>query len=106
METRFSNEALVRIIEEATVYMCACPAQVCEQIQRLRGLVAYQTECMKTAGPGTLVSHHTIAVMAAQAHATMEECLDRVLELEGWDRATCTMPAGLRELQFKEIQGD
>lgn len=106
METRFSNEVLSRIIDEATIYMCACPAQVCEQIRRLRGLVDYQTHCITKAGPDMQPSHRLIADMAGQAHALLEECLDRLLDLEGWDRRSYAMPAGLRQLQLKEVQGD
>lgn len=106
METRFSEEALSRIFEEATIYMCACPAQLCEQIRHLRGLVSYQTLCMNNAGPEMISSHTIIAEMAGQAHAILEDCLDRVLDIEGWDRSTYSMPAGLRELQLKEVQGD
>jgi hypothetical protein len=29
----------------------------------------------------------------------MEACLERVLEIEGWDRKTLKMPAGLRKLR-------
>jgi hypothetical protein len=53
-----------------------------------------------------LASHKAIADMASQAHAVMEACLDRILDLEGWDRSTYAMPTGLRELQLKEVQDD
>jgi hypothetical protein len=106
LEVRFPNDVLSRIIDEATIYMCACPAQVCEQIRHLRNLVDYQANCMTKAGPDMLASHKAIADMASQAHAVMEACLDRILDLEGWDRSTYAMPTGLRELQLKEVQDD
>jgi hypothetical protein len=40
--------------------------------------------------------HDTIAAATAQSHAAMEECLRRVLEIEGWDPATLTLPEVLR----------
>ena len=36
----------------------------------------------------------------------MENCLDRVLELEGWDRTTLKMPANLRKLRDELIERD
>jgi len=40
--------------------------------------------------------HQRIAEVTKQAHQLMEQCLDEILDLEGWDRATLEMPVGLR----------
>lgn len=103
---RFSNTVLKTIIEEAAIYMCACPAQVAVQISHLRELIRYQTNCSQSEHVDKEV-HQRIALAGIEAHATMETCLDDVLTLEGWDRNTFKMPPGLRqrrdELVLKDI---
>jgi len=102
---RFSSSELERIIEEAMIYMCACPAQVANQILQLRQLIAYQQDCLTSPGnPGEV--HRCIAAAAMDAHARMEGCLDQVLDIEGWDRTTLRMPAGLRQLRDDLIDRD
>lgn len=93
---QLSNDQLARIIDEATIYMCACPAQVAEQILKLRDLVRYQAECAARQDTQSVV-HDSIATAAMRAMAIMETCLDEVLDLEGWDRTTLKMPEGLRQ---------
>ncbi len=105
LPTRFSAVQLQRIIEEAIVYMCACPAQVAQQIQSLRGLYAYQSQCVSR-GITLGEVHQRIAASTAHAHAEMECCLAGILELEGWDLETLTMPEGLRRLQVRTIEED
>ncbi|MGE4280241.1 MAG: hypothetical protein AB7G62_11675 [Magnetospirillum sp.] len=102
METQFSNEQLAMIIDEATIYMCACPAQVAEQIMRLRELVRYQQECDAETDNDSVV-HKAIATSGFEALAILENCLDHVLDLEGWDRATLKMPEGLRQRRDQSL---
>jgi hypothetical protein len=45
LQKRFTEQQLERIIDEATIYMCACPAQVAEQIRHLRQMIRYQNNC-------------------------------------------------------------
>lgn len=45
MEQRFSDRQLERIIDEVTIYTCACPAQVVAAIRDFRGLHRYQQDC-------------------------------------------------------------
>lgn len=94
---RFSKIQLQSIIEEATIYMCACPAQVCQQLLSLVALYEYQEQCGERQGNQAV--HDSIAASTAIAYAELENCLDRILEIEGWDRATLKMPPGLRKLQ-------
>lgn len=96
LEKRFTEADLSKIVEEATIYMCACPAQVAEQIRKLRNLVRYQEECDSQMDTDSVV-HKTIAKAGLQALKIMEDCMDEVLTLEGWDRTTLTMPEGLRK---------
>lgn len=102
---RFSSDDLERIVDEGMIYMCACPAQVAKEIRLLRELIAYQEACLN--GPeNSLDVHRCIAEAARDAHARMEACLDRVLELEGWDRTDLRMPEGLRRRRDAAIDDD
>jgi hypothetical protein len=40
--------------------------------------------------------HKLIAEVTKQSHQLMEQCLDEILDLEGWDKNTLQMPAGIR----------
>jgi hypothetical protein len=102
LETTYSAEEIGRIIDQALVYQCACPAQVATTLLELRDLHDYQLKCEDTDDTNRRV-HAQIAAAAAEAHARLERCLDEVLELEGWDRATLTMPASLRKRATKSL---
>ena len=102
MEKRFSEQQLEQIIEEAMVYMCACPAQVAVQLRKLRELYSYQQNCETDPGDDP-APHREIARAAVEAHALMENCLSRVLEIEGWDMATLRMPEGLRRKRAEAL---
>lgn len=99
---QFTDRELEQIVEEAALYMCACPGQVAAEIRTLRHLIRYQRDCQS--GPGTMGEvHATIAEAGLAAHALMEDCLNRVLEMEGWDRQTLKMPPNLRALRDRLI---
>lgn len=103
LQKKFSDSELEKIVEEAAIYMCACPGQVAAEIRGLRSLIRYQRDCIsKGKTPDTV--HHTIEASAKEAHTVMENCLERVLEIEGWDRSTLKMPAGLRTLRDELLQ--
>jgi len=105
LQRRFSDQQLEQIIEEATIYMCACPGQVAVQLRSLRELFRYQGNCEIDPGNEPAV-HQAIAAATAQAYAVMEDCLDQVLTLEGWDRATLQMPEGLRQKRAELLDRD
>ena len=104
-EERFSDAELAQIIEEGLIYMCACPAQVADAMRKLRALYRYQLNCLVLPQNDAAV-HRTIAESTVQAHATLQDCLDRVLVLEKWDRATLHMPEHLRTRQLREMQSE
>jgi hypothetical protein len=104
-EETFSDRDLEKIVDEGLIYMCACPAQVAEAVRQLRSLHHYQTQCINTPDNASEV-HRTIAHSAIQAHAQLQDCLERVLALEKWDRTTLTMPANLRVKQAKAMVSD
>lgn len=105
LQRRFSDQQLEQIIEEATIYMCACPGQVAVQLRSLRELFRYQGNCRIDPGNEPAV-HQAIAAATVQAYAVMEDCLDQVLTLEGWDRTTLQMPEGLRRKRAELLERD
>lgn len=104
LEQRFTHAQLVSIIDEAMIYMCACPAQVCKELMNLRNLFEYQAACIKKTEADVAV-HRSIAEAVARSHALLEECLADILRIEKWDMETLKMPAGLRVLRDREIAG-
>ncbi len=104
-EERYSNEELSSIIEQGTIYMCACPAQVADTLRNLRALLQYQMRCTSDPENNSLV-HDAIAKSTIQAHMTMQNCLDAVIAMEKWDRTTLKMPEGLRKRQMQIVLSD
>jgi hypothetical protein len=104
-EERFSEQELEQVIAEGLIYMCACPAQVAETIRSVRRLYRYQLGCI--AGPDNDDRvHRAIAEAAIATHARLQECMDEILRIEQWDRATLRMPEHLRVKQLKAIADD
>ena len=95
MKEQFNSSQISRVIDQALVYQCACPAQVCRTIFELRELYDYQMNCANDTANDKLV-HTTIAQATEQAHALMEICLQKILDIEGWDFNLLTMPESLR----------
>ena len=102
MKYQFDSFSLSRIIDQALVYQCACPAQVCRSILELRELYDYQRDCANDSVNDRSV-HDTIAEATSLAHETMEQCLERILVIEGWDTTTLTMPESLRKKTAKAL---
>ena len=97
MNQRYSRDTLVKIIEQAMIYQCACPAQVCKAIFQVRELHDYQLACLNRSETDRAV-HERIAAACARNHAELEQCLEDVLRLEGWDPVTFLMPDHLAKL--------
>lgn len=100
LQSKFTDNALEQIVEEAAIYMCTCPGQVASEVRTLRNLIRYQRDCIHN-GNTLQTVHTTIEASATEAHALMETCLERVLEIEGWDTHTFKMPEGLRKVRDK-----
>ena len=94
MKLRYPKETLVRIVEQAIVYQCACPAQVRRALFQLRDLHQYQQDCLNRSDTDRAV-HARIAAACERNHVELEQCLEDVLRLEGWDLQTFTLPPGL-----------
>jgi hypothetical protein len=104
-QERFSDNDLGKIIEEGMIYMCACPAQVAENVRKVRNLYRYQINCLENPNNDSFVDT-TIAKTAIIAHSQLEECMAKILEHEKWDQTTLEMPANLRIRQAEEINSD
>jgi hypothetical protein len=102
MKERFTPMQVSKVLDQALVYQCACPAQVCRAIFELRDLYDYQKNCGNDSSQDRQV-HERIALATDRAHAEMEECLARVLEIEGWDLATLAMPENLKKKVAKPL---
>ena len=102
MKTAFSDAQISRIIDQALLYQCACPAQVATTLLELRDLFDYQARCRDLTDTDRRV-HEASAKTTAESHALMEKCLEHVMELEGWDRETLTMPAELKQRATKSF---
>ncbi len=101
-EEKFSDAEIGKVLEQAMVYMCACPAQVAATLRTVRELHRYQERCQALSGKNKAV-HAEIEMAAAQAHSVLQACLQKIMDIEGWDRSTLQMPEGLRACQLKEI---
>ncbi|MFN3985869.1 MAG: hypothetical protein ACK4KV_10270 [Rhodocyclaceae bacterium] len=97
---RFDRDDLERIADAGLIYQCACPAQVAGKLLQLRDFFDYQRECAASGDP--LGVHSTIIASVVAAHDELERCLDKVLDIEGWDRSTYRMPPGLRSLRMDD----
>ncbi|OIQ00745.1 MAG: hypothetical protein AUK35_02565 [Zetaproteobacteria bacterium CG2_30_46_52] len=100
LNLQWTDAQVSTIIDQSLIYQCACPAQVCKEIIGLRQIYAYQKGCINQTDTDELV-HQRIADDVAKAHAIMEDCLHAILELEGWDMQTLTMPEDLKKLVLK-----
>ena len=102
MKERFDAAQVSRVLDQALVYQCACPAQVCRAIFELRDLYDYQRNCINETDNDRQV-HELIAAATERAHEGMEACLAQVLEIEGWDLQTLDLPERLRRKALKGI---
>lgn len=98
LDHKFTALQLSIINDQAALYNCACPLQVSMQITSLRKLYDYQKECQEVSAQNEvqIQVHKKIAEATVKAHQIMEQCLDEILDLEGWDRGKLQMPTGIR----------
>ena len=102
MQSKISDDKLQTIMEKCAVYVCACPAQVAQQITHLRELYDYQQACL--ARPNNLDVHRLISEATTRAHDILEKCLFDIMAVEQWDMETLEMPEGLRQLIERDIK--
>ena len=102
MKLKYDAAQVSRIIDQALIYQCACPAQIATTLLELRDLYDYQERCSEASETDARV-HAAIAAATEEVHARMEACLDEVLAIEGWDRDTLTMPAVARKRLTKSL---
>jgi len=97
MNTNFEKKELQKILDQAVIYRCACPAQLAELMLSARKVYDYEQRCLNETENNLPETHHAISRAVEQSHAIYEDCLEHILEIEGWDRETLEMPEGLRE---------
>jgi hypothetical protein len=103
MEHLYSTKQLETVINEATIYVCACPAQVAQMVNKLRHLYDYQQNCIaRDSSDINKTVHNRIAEATVEAHRIMEACMQDILQIEGWDPETLKMPENLREMLYRE----
>lgn len=102
MDEKFSASQISKVIDQALLYQCACPAQVCRAIYELRELYEYQMNCANDTANDRRV-HEAIAEATDRAHQVMEACLGEILDIEGWDRATMAIPEALKKKPAKSL---
>ena len=102
MKKKFNASQVSKVIDQALVYQCACPAQVCRAIFELRELHEYQLSCADDSINDETV-HNAIALATEKAHELMEDCLAKILEIEGWDMENLNMPELLKKKISKNI---
>ena len=100
MKEQFSAAQISRVIDQALIYQCACPAQVCRAIFELRELYEYQINCANDSTNDERV-HSTIARATEKSHSAMEDCLKEILAIEGWDLASLSLPEALKKKPAK-----
>jgi hypothetical protein len=103
MNIRFPDAVITHIIEQSIIYTCACPAQVCKAISEQRALFHYQEKCLNLTDTDKIV-HQTIAETVEKTHTLLEQCLEDVLRLEGWDMKTYQMPADMQKKLMCEFE--
>ncbi|MDF1589524.1 MAG: hypothetical protein P1P93_10310 [Gammaproteobacteria bacterium] len=91
MKRNYTQEQLIHIREQAVIYQCACPAQVCLAIDAMDKLYKYQQHCLNSDETNHKV-HTTIAKSSEACYHELEQCLTEVLALEGWNMDTLDMP--------------
>lgn len=105
MKIHFSKHELDKIRDQAMVYRCACPAQLSELLTSVRRVYDYELKCLEKKD-SLEETHLAISEAVRACHAILEDCLDRVLDQEQWDRETLDMPPDLRSIGAQQTQGD
>jgi hypothetical protein len=102
MKEKFSASQISRVIDQALIYQCACPAQVGRAIFEMRELYAYQMNCANSSENDQRV-HGAIALATEKSHEILENCLKEILVIEGWDQESLSMPDTLKKKPAKTI---
>jgi len=102
MKLRYTREQLSHIREQALIFQCACPAQVSQMLSAMLELYRYQADCLNRSDVDLRV-HQRIAQATSDAYPLLEQCLTEILELEGWDMETLTMPETLQKKMLKDV---
>jgi hypothetical protein len=102
MKEQFTAAQISRIIDQALIYQCACPAQVGRAIFEMRELYQYQMGCANNTSNDERV-HVAIARATEESHKIMEACLREILEIEGWEMGSLALPESLKNKTVKSV---
>lgn len=102
MKQKFNVSHISKVIDQALLYQCACPAQVGRAIFELREMYEYQMKCAESSENDRRV-HTAIALATEQSHEILENCLRDILVIEGWNMTTLVMPDTLKKKPAKSI---
>lgn len=103
MKLRFSDDEITHILQQSIIYTCACPSQVCKAINEQRALYRYQAGCLNLTDTDKAV-HQLISDTVELTHAQLEECLEQILLMEGWDMETYQMPEAMQKKLLCEFE--
>ncbi len=101
MQQTYTTEQLTYIRDQALIYQCACPAQVCVAIDTILKMHALQMQCLNATDTDRSV-HERISATAEKCLAELELCLTEILQLEGWNMQTLKMPEYLKKRLLDE----
>lgn len=72
-------------------------------MSEMHNLHAYQQDCENRDDTDVRV-HQAIARATCEAYAIIEQCLLEVLQIEGWDLETLTLPPALQEKFLRQLE--
>jgi len=100
-ELRFSEAQLRHIQDEAIMYSCGCPEELSEVLMQLRHVRTLMDDCLDTAStdPNT---HARVLSMLAIVTPHIEACLGDILESEGWNMETFSLPPAVKARFLEE----
>ncbi|MBD3669741.1 MAG: hypothetical protein HUJ29_03125 [Gammaproteobacteria bacterium] len=102
MQQMFTQEQLEHIRDQAMIFQCACPAQLCVTLDAIQKLHQIQLQCMDATETDRAV-HERIRESSEKTHAELEQCLKDILIMEGWDMETLEMPDDLKKQLIKQL---
>lgn len=81
---RYSDEAIMQLVERAPTIACECPQHIAELLAKLRAFEDYSENC-ENRNEKDAALHRYLWRCAAQARTLFESALERVVEHEGLD---------------------
>ncbi len=74
MQEQFNSTQISKVIDQALIYQCACPAQVCRAIFELRELYEYEIACTEDSANDRPGVPAIVADHLRQSGASADSC--------------------------------